>query len=336
MIASPNGPLISIIMPVYNTEKFLRESIDSLLRQTYDHFELIIINDGSSDNSQKIIDYYAKLDSRIHAINQSNKGVVATCNYAASLAKGAYINRHDSDDVAFDTKLEHLVQQACEHPNAVIVTGSIEAISEEGEFVYRELVPLTDDDIKRALYMRNPIPNGATLVKKEAFDSVNGYDEVFAEDCHLWTKLFSEGEFTATPKIVYKWRLNLSGLTHTNNQKSIEKEREYVQYLWEATAPRPLTRLEIKHKSATYLQDAGKHGVDFKKLFLYDLARLSIHLIKRGHSWEGIKQLFAIASTGRTGFKTVIKRLYLVVDGQLLHRKSDTFSDEDYTKSIDD
>lgn len=309
-------PLISVILPVYNAERYLKESIDSILRQTYTNFEFIIINDGSTDDSQDIINHYKNIDNRIISIEQENRGVVATANRAAKLAKGKYLSRADADDISFDRKLEDLVNCAEKNPDAVVICGSIEVINENSEYVYRDLVLTENDDLKRAFYLRNPIPNGATLISKSAFESVGGYENVFAEDCQLWTKLFNVGAFVGTGTIVYRWRMNSTGLTLSNNQKSMEKEREYVNVIWGYGIPTLLKRDIVIQKSKSYFLSNELYGVDYKKVFLSDLSRLSIHMIKRGHVIQGLYQLLIIASTGRTGLKTVLKRLHLVSSGR--------------------
>ncbi|WP_209299498.1 glycosyltransferase family 2 protein [Escherichia coli] len=90
--------MISVVMPVYNSEKYLAEAIQSILNQTHKNFELICINDGSTDKSQEIIEYFSSRDARIVVINQPNKGVVSSLNLAISLAKYDYIARMDADD----------------------------------------------------------------------------------------------------------------------------------------------------------------------------------------------------------------------------------------------
>lgn len=309
-------------MPVYNASKYLRESIDSVLRQTYENFELIIVNDGSSDSSMAIITHYAEIDSRIVAISQDNKGVVASANKAASLAKGSYITRNDSDDVAFDNKIADLVSTALANPRAVLVTGNIEVISQSGEFMYRDIVPIHSDDIKRALYFRNPLPNGACMVRKDAFEEVGGYSDVFAEDLHLWIKLYGKGDFAHTNSSVYKWRMNDSGLTFSNVEKSIQKEKEYTDTIWEHTLPARVTRREIRSHSAMCLVSSKRYGTDYKKIYMYDLSRLCSQLIKKGYKKQGILQLLTLASTGRTGLIIAVHRIKLVISGQINRRKS--------------
>lgn len=302
-------------MPVYNTEKYLKEALDSLIRQTYENFELIIINDGSTDGSQEIIDHYVKLDKRLISIKQKNKGVVIASNKGASLAKGTYIMRTDSDDVSFDNKLLDLAAIAQSNPNAVLISGNIEVIDEDGLHVFRHLVSPFSADIKRAFFFRNPLPNGATLIKKTAFDQVGGYSDVFAEDCDLWIKLLPYGDFLGTGTFVYKWRLNTNGLTLSNNSMSIQKEKEYTNRAWSIIEPALSSRSEIMKHNDYFLRRYPLIGVDYKLAYMNDLARVSIHLIKRGQVQKGVRQLISIASTGRAGLNTVIRRFIFITQG---------------------
>ena len=97
--------LISVILPVYNGEKYLKESIESILNQTYTNFEFIIIDDGSKDSSLEIIKEYEKEDERIIVISRENKGLVASLNEGIATAKGKYIARMDADDVSLSERL---------------------------------------------------------------------------------------------------------------------------------------------------------------------------------------------------------------------------------------
>lgn len=308
-------PLVSVIMPVYNAGHYLREALDSMLRQTYRNFELIIINDGSSDDSAEIIAHYKKRDPRIVVFTQKNSGVVAAANFGASVAKGEYLMRSDADDISFNTKLSDLVTCATEHPQAIVISGNIEVINERSEFLYRDMLCPFNEEIKREMFIRNPIPNGATLVKKSAFDTVGGYDDVFAEDFHLWIKLFSLGDFVATGTYVYRWRTNSKGLTFSNIEKSVQKEKEYVNILWETQPPHYTPRRDIRRRSQLYTTTFKMHGREYNHIFLSSFARFSIHLAKHGHRILALKQISAVAFSSATGFKFVVLRFYLVIRG---------------------
>jgi glycosyltransferase involved in cell wall biosynthesis len=314
-MTSHSDTFVSVVMPVYNAGDFLHKSIESILGQSYTDFEFIIINDGSTDGSWEVIESYAKKDDRIVAVNQKNSGVVKTANLAASMARGKYLARTDADDISFESKLEDLVACAKKYPSAIVIAGSVEIIDENDEFLYRALVPIYDGDIKRALYIRNAIPNGATLIKKEAFDRVGGFADVFAEDCHLWTRLFSEGDFRGTGTTVYRWRTNSTGLTLANYEKSMQKQKEYLSKLWDDFPPRNILRSEILARSHIYAGMPGRFGSNYNEMFLHDISQVAVHQIKHGYIWSGSLQLLSIASTGVLGIKIVLRRLWFIVRG---------------------
>ena len=123
-------PKVSVIMPVYNGEKFLSESIESLLNQTYKDFELLLINDGSTDTSLSIINNYQKKDDRIKVISRGNKGLVASLNEGIELSQGEFIARMDADDVCFEDRFAKQVELLEKRPDIDIVGSKVELIGD--------------------------------------------------------------------------------------------------------------------------------------------------------------------------------------------------------------
>lgn len=115
--------LISVILPVYNGEKYLKEAIESILNQTYTNFEFIIIDDGSKDSSLEIIKEYEKEDERIVAVSRENKGLIATLNEGIEKAKGKYIARMDQDDISLPNRFEEQLK-IMENDKEIVVCGS--------------------------------------------------------------------------------------------------------------------------------------------------------------------------------------------------------------------
>ena len=117
-----NLPRVSVLMPAYNSEKYLGEAIDSILNQTFTDFEFIIINDGSKDNTAKIVEEYAKKDKRIRFIdNKKNQGIVGVLNEGIDLCRGKYIARMDSDDISLPTRFEKEIEYMEEHPECGVL-----------------------------------------------------------------------------------------------------------------------------------------------------------------------------------------------------------------------
>lgn len=304
-------------MPVYNAEKFLAESIDSILRQTFTQFELIIINDGSTDSSQKIIDSYIKRDDRIQAYTQKNQGVVRSANKAIELAKSDYIARIDADDIAMPDRLKQQFEMLDNNPDTVLVCSDFEIFTDSGEFRYREVVPPDSTAIKQLLYIRNPIANGSTLIRKSALLEVGLFDDVFAEDFHMWMKLIDKGDFVSTGTMLYRWRMNPKGLTLSNNNLSQEKSELYISELWQKRPPTIIKRQDIKRKTRKYLDEYGKRGKAYREIYLTDLSRLASKYVVRGQLSKGVRQLLNVALSGRPGLRIALQRIYFIIRGKL-------------------
>ena len=129
----PMTPEITVLMPVFNGEKFIRESIASILNQTFPDFEFLIINDGSTDHSLAIIEEYARCDARIRIISRENKGLAATLNEGIDLARGDYIARMDCDDISYPRRLERQLQYMRAHPDCVLCGSLAYGMAENGE-----------------------------------------------------------------------------------------------------------------------------------------------------------------------------------------------------------
>lgn len=171
--------LVSVIMPVYNAERYIRESIESVLAQTYCNWELILVNDASADGSAEIARAYAQKDARIRFYaNERNLGVAKTRNRALGLARGVYVASLDNDDVALPTRIEEQVRFLQEHSDHALVASDLEIIDEHSRTVAVRLYPHRDEEIRACLLRRNPIANPASMFRRSVFLELGGaYDE---------------------------------------------------------------------------------------------------------------------------------------------------------------
>ena len=133
-----SSPSVSVCMPVYNTERYVAEAVESILAQTLGDFEFVIIDDGSTDGSRAILEPYAKQDDRIRLISRPNTGIIGARNEALGLAKGELIAVMDSDDVALPERFEVQVAYLREHPEVVCLGSKVQCIDEAGRFLYEE------------------------------------------------------------------------------------------------------------------------------------------------------------------------------------------------------
>jgi glycosyltransferase involved in cell wall biosynthesis len=221
---SEESVLVSILMPAYQVEKFVGTAIESILAQTYPHWELIILDDGSTDNTPKIIQRYAALDHRIQFHQREHKGLVDTLNKGIELAKGnKYIARMDADDIAHPERLETQVVFLEEHPKCGILGTAARMVDEAGEVVGFHSVDTTDLEIRWRALLMNPFIHPTVMMRREVL-LLNQleYDPSAeaAEDYDLWVRILqvSQGE-----------NLNLELLDYRIHPQSITSSFQEVQ-----------------------------------------------------------------------------------------------------------
>lgn len=224
-------PLVSVVMSVYNGQEYLKEALDSILNQTFSDFEFIIINDGSTDNSLAIIQSYD--DTRIKVIDQENHGLVYSLNRGCRQAIGLYIARMDADDISMPTRLEKELAAFMTQPGLKLVSTYFSYIDSQGtptgSFV---AMPTFDVDIKRALYIVNPLAHGSIMVLRSAWEDAGGYTDTYGptEDYELWSRMLDDDSRSyIIPEPLYIYRLNPEGISaskHEVQQKFSEKIRE--------------------------------------------------------------------------------------------------------------
>ncbi len=191
--------LVSIILPVYNREKHVKNAIESALNQTYKNIELIIIDDGSKDNTFNVISQFCReVPQAVILKNETNLGFVKTLNRAVSQARGKYIARLDDDDIWIDKqKIEKQINFLEDNPEYSLVGGGVIKKDKENKEITRFLLPEEDKDIRKNILISNVFAHSAVVFKKEDFQKAGGYDEEFGffADWDLWLKIGKLGKF---------------------------------------------------------------------------------------------------------------------------------------------
>lgn len=211
-------PLISVLLPVYNAEKYIKDSVNSILKQDYINFELIILNDGSTDNSLAIINSVS--DSRISVFSHANIGLAATLNKGIELAKGKYIARQDNDDISLPQRLSKQVEFLEKHPEVALVGTWCEIINENGNPNGKfHKHPINNIALKFFLLFDNPFVHSSVMFRKDAIVSVGSYntDTSFFEDYNLWSRVARLYKIANIPEILLKYREVASGMSQTTN-----------------------------------------------------------------------------------------------------------------------
>ena len=210
-------------MPVYNAEPFLSEALSSILSQTFSDFELICIDDGSTDNSLNIINHYGASDKRIKVVTRENKGLVSTLNEALSLARYDYIARMDADDICDRLRLEKQYLFLKNNPQFAVVGCSYEIIDEYGGLLGRRYLPANPFFVKNMLIFGSSLCHPSVMFNKGLLKENLFYNNYSAcEDLELWFRLASDGYLmTNLSKLLFKYRITNTSISRSNKSKQI-------------------------------------------------------------------------------------------------------------------
>ena len=211
-------------MSVYNDAKYLKEAIESILNQTFKDFEFIIIDDGSTDKSSKILDDYVKKDKRIKAIHQKNIGLTKSLNKALKLAQGRYIARMDANDVAYKSRFKTQVKFLQKHPKIGLVGNYVDVIDEKGKTMGQLIYPTSDKKIKKELIKKNPFCHPTVMFKKEVTEKTGAYNEDFsvAQDYDFWIRISRYYQTANLPEVLGAWRTRRESITSQKNLSQIK------------------------------------------------------------------------------------------------------------------
>lgn len=223
---------MSVVMSVWNGEKYLRQAIESVLGQAFRDLEFIIVNDRSTDGSPTIIAECAKKDPRIVVINnekdaaESNTNLTRSLNRALAAVRGEYVARMDDDDVSLPERFNKQVRFLDEHPDVGLVSCYAQVIDENGDQLNEIKRPAGDlDDLKRELFFSNQITHSSIMIRKSALDAVGGYDKTIrrAQDYDLYFRILKIAKIAAVSEVLLLWRDRKGSISAT-------KQREQAHY----------------------------------------------------------------------------------------------------------
>jgi Glycosyl transferase family 2 len=205
-----NEPLVSVAMVTCNVDRFLTESVESILDQTFRDFELIIVDYGSTDASKGIVVHYAEKDSRVRLHQIPHCGLGEARNAACSLAQGRYIALMDADDIALPQRLELEVAFMEKHPRVGLLGASVQWINASGLGLYTSRYPTDDKELRKLLTVQCSFWQPTVLLRKEALVRAGGYRGAFApaEDYDLWLRITEHFHCANLEDVVLKYRLH--------------------------------------------------------------------------------------------------------------------------------
>ena len=215
-------PRISVLMPAYNSEKYIAEAIESILNQTYADFEFIIINDGSTDNTSKIVQEYAKKDTRIKFVNHTkNKGLVGVLNEGISLCSGEYIARMDSDDISLPLRFEKQIMYMDTNPECGVLGTYFKIFGDINQDIQKPINVKTFDILSGAFVAHPTVMMRKSVIDKYGFRYDPNYKH--AEDLELWSRMVFVTEIHNLPEILlnYRWADTNISVVHADEQKNV-------------------------------------------------------------------------------------------------------------------
>lgn len=212
-------PAVSIILPAYNGAPWIAKAIQSVLTQSFSDFELLIINDGSTDDTETIALRFAGQDRRIRYIrNEHNLGIQRTRNISLEQSRCDYVAEIDQDDAWVDrNKVKKQLDFLKAHLDHVLIgTGAI-MVDSKGKEITRFLMPKTDEEIRKKLLRKNCFIHSSVMYRKSVVQAVGGYTvEKMSEDHDLWLRLGRRGKFANLPDYAVQYYLNMTGYNSQN------------------------------------------------------------------------------------------------------------------------
>ncbi len=220
-------PLVSVVLSVYNGADYIKAAIQSILDQSFSDFELIIIDDGSTDETAKIIDSFD--DSRLVVItHKTNKLLIASLNEGIQKARGTYIARQDADDTSLPSRLEHEVAYLNSHPDVALVGTNYLIVDEADQLVGATNVFCHPDDLKVAEMLSNQFGHGSVMMRKELVTGLGMYDShaLHVEDYDLFTRISRVAKIANLPQALYRWQRNPEGISLSNSDEQAQRSAE--------------------------------------------------------------------------------------------------------------
>ncbi len=210
------APSVSVVMPVWNGEKHLAAAIDSILGQTFKDFELIVVDDGSTDRTAEILRSYS--DSRLQIHRLDHGGIVTALNHGVAQARAPWIARHDADDVSFPGRLEAQWNALQRNADAVLCHTDVELNVEDGTLPGHARFPRTRAFTALRLCYQCPITHSSVIFRKDVFLAAGGYrpEERHAEDFALWGRLLERGDFIGLRTPLVRFRLHQQSVSKQN------------------------------------------------------------------------------------------------------------------------
>jgi glycosyltransferase involved in cell wall biosynthesis len=264
-------PKVSILMPCFNAAETLNETCESIQAQTYGDFEVVVVNDGSTDTTADILSRWSEKDDRFKLLDLEHGGIIPALNKGMESCQGEYIARMDADDLMRPERLGNQVVYLDNHPDVALVSSLVEGFPKkklrEGFRIYIKWLNTlrSHEEICREIFVESPVCHPSVMLRKQTLLEMKGYQEYgWPEDYDLWLRMYLAGHrFAKLPEVLLEWREHSQRLTRTDSRYSVENFiRAKAHYL---------SRGPLNDRDAVFIWGAGMMG-----------RRTSKHLIREG------------------------------------------------------
>lgn len=210
-------PLVSVVLPVYNGDKYIKRAVDSILNQTYENFELIVINDGSKDGTLDILKSFEKKDKRVKVVSRENKGLIYTLNEGFSLAKGTYLARQDDDDFSYPCRLEKQVEFMESNSKYAMCGTAYNVVDEDFKHLRKYYLPVSYSSIKSNLF-DSCFGHGTVMIRKSMIEDMEWYrkDVLHVEDYDFFIRIAKKYPVYNLPDFLYDWTFRKTSVSFSN------------------------------------------------------------------------------------------------------------------------
>lgn len=318
---------VSVLMPCFNASSTLDEAIESILGQSMPDFELVVVDDGSTDRTYPMLLQWAQRDSRIKVFKQTHTGIVQALNFGLACCQAPYIARMDADDYCLPERLEMQANFLDENPAIDLVSSLVRGFPREqvreGFQIYLEWLNglLDDHGIRREIFVESPLPHPSVMFRKQKVMDAGAYQDFsWAEDYDLWLRMFLAGaHFYKIPQVLLKWREHSDRLTRTDGRYSLENFLRAKAYY--------LMRGPLVGRDAVIIWGAGMMGrrlgrqllkqnaplkafldIDPRKIGRTRLGRKVIAPVNLQECWNNYHHPVILACVGARGARQLIRQ----------------------------
>lgn len=225
-------PAISVVLGVYNGQRFIAQAVESILKQTFTDFEFIAVDDGSTDKTLSILQKYASQDPRLKVVQIPHGGIVDAANAGLDAAQAPLIARADADDIAMPERFSKQAQYLAEHPEVVCLGSRMWLMEPYGSIIDQSHHPLTHEEIDRELLRGSgwAMPQPVAMLRKDAITKVGGYrkEYLWSEDLDLFLRMAEVGRMANLPDLLVKYRSHAGSTNHRLPHVQFELSRKCI------------------------------------------------------------------------------------------------------------